>query len=443
MREVRDRLARERNEPPIVRTLWRVNRGGDPTETSLANGMPLVEMPMPGRLATTIAIAFPAGARHEAAHEVGAAHLLEHMAFKGSENHPTSTELNRAAECLGTELDGSAMQDYVEFGSVVRAESAMATIDLLSDVCGRALLDQAHLELERAVILREIADADEDPGTRADDRVTAALFAGHRLATSTAGRAPDVERLTHDQVLSFRERQWSPEGGMVAVAGNLDHLDREPLEELLLRIPTRARPPAPPPIGAFQRRVNIEERDSDIVHLRLAYAVPGLDLSRARDRAMAEVYSDLLGGPMGSRLHEELREQRGLCYWIDGGVWGYEDASFLSVGCSVRAPDLTETYLAVEAIITDLRERGPSEEESARARSYAGGSAALGFESTRARADHAVELIMEYGDHDVDPVRHLSAIESVTRKNLAEVAAQVEPGPCVGCVGPVTAGDLT
>ena len=101
---------------PIVRTLWRVNRSGDPTETILANGMPLVEMPMPGRLATTVAIAFPAGARHEAPHEVGVAHLLEHMVFKGSENHRTATELNRAAECLGTELDGSAMQDYVEFG---------------------------------------------------------------------------------------------------------------------------------------------------------------------------------------------------------------------------------------------------------------------------------------------------------------------------------------
>ena len=113
-----------------------MNRDGDPTETILANGMPLVEMPMPGRLATTIAIAFPAGARHEAAHEVGVAHLLEHMVFKGSENHRTATELNRAAECLGTELDGSAMQDYVEFGAVVRAESAMATIDLLTDVCG-------------------------------------------------------------------------------------------------------------------------------------------------------------------------------------------------------------------------------------------------------------------------------------------------------------------
>jgi predicted Zn-dependent peptidase len=420
-----------------------VHRSGDTTETILANGMPLVEMPMAGRLATTIAIAFPAGARHEAAREVGVAHLLEHMVFKGSENHPTATELNRAAERLGTELDGAATHDYSEFASVVRAESAMATIELLTDVCGRALLDEAHLEVERAVILQEIADANEDPGTRADDRVAAALFRGHRLATGTAGTAADVECLTHDQVLSFRERQWSPEGGLVTVAGNLEHLDRELLEEHLLRIPVRAAAPAPPPIGPFQRRVDIEERDSDIVHLRLEYAVPGVDLGRARDRAIAEVYSDLLGGPMGSRLFEELREQRGLCYWIDGVLWGYDKASFLSVSCSVRAPDLTEIYQGIEAIVTDLRRSGPSDEESVRARSYASGAAALGFESTRARADHAVELIMEYGDHDVDPMLHLLAVESVTRADLTELAARVEPGPCVGCVGPVTADDFS
>jgi predicted Zn-dependent peptidase len=419
-----------------------VDRGDGNTQTIIANGMPVVEMPMSGRLATTIAIAFPAGARHEGIHEVGVAHLLEHMVFKGAENHPTATALNRAAEYLGTELDGTASHDYVEFASVVRAESAMPTIDMLTDVCGRPLLDRAHLEAERTVILREIHDDREDPGTRADDRVMAALFAGHRLATGTAGDPADVERLTHDQVLSFRDRQWSPEGGLVVIAGNLESLDRSLLEKLLLRIPARPVPPPPPPIVPFERRVDIEERDSDIVHLRLAYAVPGLDLTKAHDRAVADVYSDLLGGPMGSRLYEELREQRGLCYWIDGVLWGYDAASFLSVSCSVRASDLAETYERIDAIITNLSERGPSDEESVRARSYTGGSTALGFESTRSRADHAVELIMEYGDRDVDPMRHLLALESVTRKDLTEVAALVQPGPCVGCVGPVNSDDF-
>jgi predicted Zn-dependent peptidase len=429
-------------EQKILRTLWRVDQDGRTAQRILANGMPVVEMPMSGRLATTIAIAFPAGARHEGAHEIGVAHLLEHMVFKGSEDHPTATALNRAAENLGTELDGAASHDYVEFASVVRADSAMPTIAMLTDVCGRPLLDQEHLEAERAVILQEIDDDQEDPGSRADDRVMAALFPGHRLATRTAGTPADVRRLTHDQVRFFRDRQWSPEGGLVVVAGNLESLDRGLLEELLLRIPARPVPPVPPPIVPFERRVDIEERDSDMVHLRLAYCVTGLDLSNTHDRAAADVYSDLLGGPMGSRLYEELRERRGLCYWIDGVVWGYKGASFLSVSCSVRAPDLAEAYRRIDAIVTDLRERGPSDEESARARSYTGGSTAVGFESTRSRADHAVELIMDYGDHDIDPMLHLRAIESVTREDLAEVAAHVEPGPCIGCVGPVTSHDF-
>ncbi len=188
--------------------------------------------------------------------------------------------------------------------------------------------------------------------------------------------------------------------------------------------------------------MEIEERDSDIVHLRLAWSVPGLDLSRTRDRALAEVYSDLLGGPMGSRLYEELRERRGLCYWVEGGLWGYEEASFLTVGCSIRAPDFTEAYLGIEGIVADLRDAALPRRKRPELARMPPALRQSASNPRRARADHAVELIMEYGDHDVDPVRHLRAIESVTRTDLAEVAANVGPGPCVGCVGPVTAADL-
>lgn len=419
-----------------------VERGSVIGQAILANGFRLVEMPMSGRLATSVRIAFPAGARYEAADEVGVAHLLEHMAFKGAEEHRSATELSRAAEYLGTELDGTTTNDYVEFSSVVRAESAMATIDLLTDMSGRALLDEAHLEAERAVILQEIADAREDPGARADDRLIAALFAGHRLAKNSAGEAADVSGVTHDQLLAFRQRHWSPEAGLVALAGNLTHLDRRSLESLLLRIPARPAPPPPPPIGPFVRRVEAEDRDGDVVHLRLAYTVPCLDLCRTRDRAIAKVYSDLLGGPMGSRLFDELREQRGLCYWADGYLWGYEAASFLSLDCSVLAPDLAETYERVEAILDDLRENGPTDEESLRACSYATGSTALRFESTSARTDYAVELLMEYGDDALDPMLYLETLESVSRAELAELAARVEPGPCIGCVGPASGTDF-
>jgi len=408
----------------------------------LANGMPLVEMPVAGRLATAIAVVLPAGARHESSDEAGVAHLLEHLAFKGTENHRTATELNRAAEYLGTELDGTSTTDYVEFSTLVRAESAMPAIELLGEVVGAPLLSEAELAVEREVILQEIADVNENPGSRADDLLIAALFAGHRLAKGIAGEAEDVQRLTHDRVLAFRDRQWSPAAGLVAIAGNLDHLDRTRLEALLGGIPERPPPPAPAAIPPFAPRRELEQRDGDVVHLRLAYSVPGVDFKLRRDRAAAEVFSQLIGGPLGSRLFDELREQHALCYWVDGHVWGYESATFLSVSCSVHPDNLAETYERIEAILASLRAHGPTDEESRRFSAYSTGAVALDFESASSRLEHAVELIMEYGDHDVDPILHLKEIEAITHSELTELAAKVAPHPCIGCVGPAMAADL-
>lgn len=422
---------------PTRRTLWLMEQSGVPVSMVLDNGLRVIELPVPGRLATAVSIAFGAGARHERVDEVGVAHFLEHMVFKGSEGHRSARELNRSAERLGTELNAQTTEDYVEFFSAVRAESAMGVIDLLTDITGAPLLEEQHLEGERAVILQEIADDAENPGAVADDRVIAALFRGHRLATRTIGDAADIRRLTHSDLLTFRERQWSPEAGVAVIAGNLDHLDRARLNELLLRIPARPTPPAPPQIPPFQRRVEVEQRDSDVAHLRLAYSVPELQHQRLGDRAAAEVYSQLVGGPAGSRLFEELRERRGLCYAIDAYLWGSDGVWVLSIDCSLLAANVAEAYQAIDAVIAKLRANGPTEEEASRARSYASGACALSFESITARADHALELIMRYGDHELDPLLHLQAIESVTYDDIAQLAARVAPGPCVGCVGAV------
>ncbi len=412
-----------------------------------ANGLRVFELPVRGRLATSISIALPAGSRHERDDEIGAAHLLEHLAFKGTEAHPTARELNRAAERLGTELNAQTGESHVEFFTLVRAESAMELAGLLVEVCGRPLLPAEALESERGVVLAEIADEDDEPGTAADDRLAAALFPGHRLGTRITGTAAGVERLTHAQLLGFRERQWSPREGAVVVAGNLDHIDRDALEELLASIPGRPGPPAPAPIPGFARRIEIDRRVGETAHLRLGYHVEGFDLSRTRERAVAEVYSQLLGGPMGSRLHEELREERGLCYAIDGYVWGYPGYSGLAVELSLQARRVGEAYAAIDGIVAALRDRGPTAEEAHRARAYTLGAFALSFDGVGARAAHALEAVMEYGDERVDPLAYLRAIESVTARDLADLAERVAAGPCVGCAGPVEArtfgdGDL-
>jgi predicted Zn-dependent peptidase len=414
-----------------------MEQGGGISRIVLANGLPVIEIPMPGRLATAIEIAFPGGARYEGPDEIGAAHFLEHMVFKGAEKHRTAEDLHRSAERLGADLDGSTTMDYVEFSTVVRAESAMSAIDLLTDIAGQALVGEEHLEAERTVILQEIADDWDVPDAVVDRLIIKALFPSHRAAVGTLGEAHHVSRLTHAQLLAFRARHWSPNGGVVVLAGNLSHLDREHLAGLLLRIPARPTPPSPLPIPQFERRVEVEERDSDVARIHLAYALPGLDLRRSRDRAVAEVYSNILGRLTGSRLFEEIRERHSLAYDIDGYVWSHREASLLSVECSVQASDVTEAYQRINSIIAGLARDGPTEEEVIRARAYATAATVLHYEAPEACVDHAVELIMEYGDHEIDPLLDLRALESVTSRDTAELAARVVPGPCVACVGPL------
>ena len=402
--------------------------------------MRLIELPVDGRLATSISIALPAGSRHERPDEVGAAHLLEHMVFKGTVGQPTARDLNRAAERLGTELNAETGSDHVAFYAVVRAESAMAVTELLADLCGRPLLDPAQLDGERSVVLQEIADADEDPATAADDRLAVAVFAGHRLGQRITGRAADVERLTAADLDGFRARQWSPAQGAAIFGGNLDHVDRARVAELLERIPSRPPPPSPPPVAPFARRVEVEPRDSEVAHLRLAYSIADFDLAVLADRAASHVFSVLIGGPLGSRLADELREERGLCYAVDGWVWGYPGFSALAVDLSLPAGRVAEAYELIEAIVADLRRHGPTAEEAERAGAYALGVATLTFDSIGGRVAHALEAVMDFGDEDFDPLGYMRRVAAISRADLAELAARIVAGPCVGCAGPVDAG---
>jgi predicted Zn-dependent peptidase len=405
---------------------------------TIANGLPAVVVPMPHRPEVAIGIAFPGGARYEGRDEVGAAHLLEHMAFKGTRAHPSARDLNRSAERLGADLNGCTYDDYVELTVSVLAHAALPATELLAGIAGEALLEEAHLETERAVVTQEIADDLEDPGTVADHKVIEALFRGHRLATPTVGHAADVARLTHAALLAFRERQWSPAGGVFVAAGNLADLDATQVEDVLLRVPSRPSPPPPPPIPPFTRRVEVDQRDSEVAHLRLVYDLPDLDLSSARHRAVAEIFCDVLAGPAGSRLSEDLREERGLCYDVESFWWGYRNRVMLSVDCSLMSSAAGEAYRRIDAVVRELSTDGPTEEESQRARAYATRANAVGLTSPAARVSRTIYLMLACGDDHVDAAVHLKALEAVTRQDLAGFGAGVSPDPCVACVGALT-----
>jgi predicted Zn-dependent peptidase len=248
------------------------------------------------------------------------------------------------------------------------------------------------------------------------------------------------ELFTRDGMVAFRSRRWSPARGAAFLVGNLGHLGNGEVDELFTRFPPRAEPEPYDPAPPLEPRVLVKERESNQSHLRMSYR-PGVESSDPRKRVALQIYSTLLGGSMGSRLFDEIREQRGLAYSVHSLAHAHADTPVLQLSAGLESGKTVEAYRRMREIVSELREQGPTREEVERARAYAAGARAIGFENSRAVAQYAAQQVIVYGE-DVDPDRAIRLIDEATYEDVLEAAAQVEDRLSVACVGPHTVEDF-
>ncbi len=380
-------------------------------------------------------VAFDAGSRAERREENGVAHFLEHLVFKGGERFPTGRDVNREADRLGARLNALTAPDQVAFHITSRAERAVEAADLLTDFVARPHIEPSELELERGVVLQEIARSHDQPAELADDLIFAAAFGDHALGRSTLGTETTLSSLDRDAVLAFRERRWGGQGGGVFLAGNLSGVSVEgTISELFGRFPAIEAPPACEPAPPPRPRVLVERRKSEQSHLRLAYR-PHLDVSEPHTRAALTIYATLLGGTSGSRLFDEIRESRGLAYTVRASHDSLADAALVLLEAGLQSDRCLEAYRRMREIAVELQEQGPTEEEVERARSSAAGRRVLAFQRTAAVAEHAARQHVVFSD-TIDPDEEISRLDGVSFDDVREVARSMGVEPAVACVGP-------
>ncbi|MGI8412008.1 MAG: M16 family metallopeptidase [Solirubrobacteraceae bacterium] len=413
------------------------------TRAALSNGLPVYRIAVEGTRATTILVAFDAGARTEREDENGMAHFLEHLVFKGGEKYPTYRDVNEAAERIGAVLNAYTSHDLVAFHITARAQRALEAADLLTDFVARSRVDPGELDRERGVIVQEIARAGDQPAVIAEHLIDEAAFGDHPLGRPVLGPAEHIrDTFTREGILAFRARRWSPGRGAAFVVGNLSGLDQSEgrLDELFGRFTSLPEPDPYEPAPAAQPRVLVRERDSNQSHLRMSYR-PAIEVSDARQRAALTIYSTLLGGSMGSRLFDEIREQRGLAYSVHSIAHAYADVPVLQLSAGLDSTKCIEAYSRMRAIVTELRDDGPTESEVQRARAYAAGARAIAFENTGVVARYAAQQTILYGE-DPDPDAAIELLDQVTLEEVTDVASQVAQELSVACVGPHTLEEL-
>jgi predicted Zn-dependent peptidase len=412
-----------------------------PTLVIAENDLPIHRIELPGTRALTVLVAFDAGARNESPRENGMAHFLEHLVFKGGESYPTYTDVNETAERLGGVLNAYTSHDLVAFHITVRAESAPQAIDLLSDFVGRPRLDADELDRERGVVIQEINRAHDQPSTIAEYLIDRAAFGEHPLGRTVLGPEENLRSFTREGIVAFRQRRWAGARGGAFLAGNLQHLpDEQELQEHFARFPALQEPEPYAPAPDFDPQTLVRERDTNQSHLRMIYR-PDIAVSDVRQRAALSIYSTLLGGSMGSRLFDEIREKRGLCYSVYAIDHVFADVPILQLGSGLDSAKCVEAYTRMREIVDELRDDGPTEEEVQRARAYAAGRTVLAFENTNAVARYAANQKIVL-DEDIDPDAAIAALDAVTHREVAEVAAGVADKLAVACVGPHTADEF-
>lgn len=386
--------------------------------TCLPNGLYVVTQSLPHLETVALGIWVKAGARDERPEENGIAHFLEHMAFKGTRRR-SARAIAEEIESAGGEINAATgMETTTYFARVLKNDWKLA-LDILADIFTESVLDPEELERERNVILQEIAAARDQPDDLVFDLAQAACYGDHPLGRSILGTADVIGGVTREQMLAWRGRNYWASRIVVAAAGKIGHRAfAAETARLFGKIEMGQQPQREPPV--FLPKSETAPKPLDQAHLVLSFAAPGY---RDPDIYVLQVMSSILGGGMSSRLFQEVREKRGLCYSVFSFGSAYEDGGQIGV-YAATSPEHAPELLNLTSDIMLSVARNVTEAEIARAKSQLKASLVMNLESASARCDQIARQFLAFGM--VPSIATLVAkIEAVTAEQVRELAERL------------------
>ena len=401
--------------------------------TRLENGLTVASDGMTSVETVSIGAWVGVGTRHEPAGDNGVAHLLEHMAFKGTERR-SALDIAEAIEAVGGHMNAYTSRENTAFYAKVLADDAPLALDVISDILQHSTFDQEELSRERAVVLQEIGQALDTPDDIIFDHFQETAYPAQAIGRPVLGLADVVARLGQDNLRGYMGRHYSPGRMVVSAAGKIDHERLVALAvEAFTALPGKGGDPESDPAdyrgGDFR-----EDRDLEQVHLLLGFEAIGF---RDPDHYAGLLLSTLLGGGMSSRLFQEVREKRGLVYSIYSFLSSYSDGGVLGIYAGTGEDEVAELIPVVCDEMVKLRD-GIEAAELKRAQTQLKASILMGRESSGARAEQLAQQMLAFG-RPIPTEEIVGKIEAVTLDDLSRLARRlVASPPTLAALGPVS-----
>jgi predicted Zn-dependent peptidase len=399
--------------------------------TRLPSGLVVVTDTMPHLETASLGVWIGSGSRDERADEHGISHLLEHMAFKGTTRR-TARQIAEEIEAVGGDLNaGTSIETTAYYARVQRPHVPLA-LDVLSDILADPSFDPDELRREQNVIVQEIGAAEDAPDDLIWDKLQETAFAGQPIGRSILGTPATVRSFDRSRLGAYLARNYRAPDMVIVAAGAVDHV--AVVAEVERRFASFTGPAAPQPEPArFIGGSRIETRELEQVHIALA--MQGLP-QRDPNLFSLQVFTSVLGGGMSSRLFQEVREQRGLCYAIYAFHSPYSDTGTFSLYAGTDAADVAELMQVVVGEINAAAE-SINAAEVARVKAQMKTGLLMALESSSARAEQLARQLLYWG-RPVPIDELVEKIEAVTVESArAAGRALIARGrPAVAALGP-------
>jgi predicted Zn-dependent peptidase len=399
--------------------------------TRLPSGLVVITDAMAHLETASLGVWVSAGSRDERADEHGISHLLEHMAFKGTSRR-TARQIAEEIEAVGGDLNAAtSIETTAYYARVLRADVPLA-LDVLSDILTDPAFDPQELRREQNVIVQEIGAAEDTPDDLIWDRLQEVAFAGQPIGRSVLGTPATVRSFDRARLAAYLARNYRAPDMVIAAAGAVDH------QAVVARVgrafTSFAGPAAPAPEPArFVGGSRVESRELEQVHIALA--MQGLP-QRDPNLYSLQVFTNILGGGMSSRLFQEVREQRGLCYSIYTFHSPYADCGVFGLYAGTDSADVAELMRVVVDEINVAAET-VNEAEIGRAKAQMKAGLLMALESSGARAEQLARQIINWG-RPIALDEIIAKIEAVT-VDTARAAGRALIGrgrPAIAALGP-------
>lgn len=393
------------------------------TKKVYSNGLTLLSVPIETAQSIIMSVFVKAGSRYEEGRVSGISHFLEHLHFKGTKKFPTAKKLSEVVDSIGGEFNANTGKEHTQYYIRAASEHLPLIVDVLTDLIQNPLFDEKEIEREKGVIIEEINMYKDNPQIHIESLFEEAMWPGLALGRDIAGSAEVIRTIKRQDILDYRKAWYQPANIIIAVAGKFKEPELEQLIETAWSGISGSRVGKWTPVTFKQDRSKLAVQNKQTEQAHMMVGFKGFDYNH-QDNPKLQLLATILGGGMSSRLFLQIRERRGLAYYVGASLNNYLDTGNFYVRAGLKVTSAPEALEVILAELMKAAKKGVSSKELKKAKAYVKGKIVLGMEDPHGTLDWYLTHTA-FTKKIETPKEAFAKLEKVTADEIQALAKQM------------------